>query len=194
MVATIDVEVWTGGTAGSPTKTNVTSGVRFRTDDSPLTQDLTNPIPIPTSGFNYSYWIHAALAISGTFSQVSNIRHYSDGAIGWTLGTGGEVRRGNRDTGDHGTPEASYQPANGTQGTSGYSIEDGVNGHPYYNAQTTPTANIANDTSGSPATVDSGAYTAAGSTKAVVLQVKADTNATQGSQTAETFTFLYDEI
>jgi len=191
MVATVNVQRITGP-AGSKTYTNVTA-VRLRTDDA-NTADATNPIPIPTSGYNYSYWASICLDISGTFTQISNIRHYSDGSIGWTFGTGGELRRGNRDSGDVGCPDASYQQASGTPGTTGYAIEDATNGHAYYKTQTTPTKNIANDTSSNPAVVDSSTYTAAGKTKHIVLQVKVASDATQGTQSAEVLTFIYDEI
>ena len=191
MVATVNVQRITGP-AGSKTYTTVTA-VRLRTDDA-NTADTSNPIPIPSSGYNYSYWASICLDLSGTFTQISNIRHYSDGSIGWTFGTGGELRRGNRDSGDHGCPDASYQQASGTAGTTGYAIEDATNGHAYYNTQTTKTANVANDTSGSPAIIDSSTYTAAGKTKHIVLQVKVASDATQGTQSAETLSFKYDEI
>ncbi len=190
MAATVAVEYWNGGSAGSPTKTSA-STFRFRSDDSPATIDNTNPLVIPSSGQNYSYWAHIALAISGTFTQVDNIRAYSDGTIGWTLGTTGQVRRGNRDSGDNGTPEASYDVASGTSGTTGDDLETA---HSYYSAQTTKSSNFASDTSASPVTVDTTAHTSAASSKALVLQVKVDNDATLGSQASETFTFLYDEI
>lgn len=193
MVATVAVEYWNGGTDGSPTKTSA-STFRFRTDDSPATIDNTNPLIVPDTGLNYSYWSHIALAISGTFTEVSNIRFYSDGSNSWTLGTGGGVVRGNRDTGDNGVAEASYEVATGTTGTTGDALDDGTDGHTFYNTQTTPTADAFSDTSGSPATIDSSTITTASSSKAVVLQTIVDTDATQGTQTSETFTFLYDEI
>jgi len=191
MVATVNVQRITGP-AGSKTYTTVTA-VRLRTDDA-NTNDTTNPIPIPTSNYNYSYWASICLDLSGTFTKINNVRHYSDGAIGWTFGTGGMLMRGNRDTGDHGCPAANYQQASGTQGTTGYAIDDATNGHAYYNTQTTKTANVASDTSGSPATIDSGDHTTAEKTKHIVLQVKVASDATQGSQSAETLTWKYDEI
>jgi len=189
MVATVEVQE---GNGDPVTWTTITSA-RLCTSDT-YNPGTNYPIPIPTSGFNYSYWKHIRLYFSGTFTQISNIRFYSDGSIDWTFGTNGELRRGNRDTAPHGCPEANYQQATGTEGTTGYAIEDTTNGHAYYNGQTTPTANVANDTSASPALIDDNTYTAAGGSYAVVLQVKVDTDATQGQQSAETLTFLYDEI
>jgi hypothetical protein len=192
MAATVEVEVWTGGSDGSPSKANDDT-LRFRTDDSPGTRDATNPCVIPSSGTNYSYWVHVALALSGTYTQIDNVRHYSDGDISWTLGTGGGVVRGNRDTGDHGVASDSYEKVHGTEGTSGSAIESE---YTFYSGQTTKTANVTSDTSGSPATIDSTTHgpNAEESTKAVVLQAVIADDATQGTQAAETFTFVYDEI
>lgn len=192
MAATVDVEVWTGGSSGSPNKSTA-STLRFRSDDSPTTIDSSNPCVIPDSGTNYSYWVHVALALSGTYTEVSNIRHYTDGTIGWSLGTGGQVVRGNQDSGDHGCPEGSYEPATGNQGTTG---DDLASNHAYYSGETTSVMDITGDTDTSPATIDSSSYgpDASASTQAVVLQIQIDTDATQGTQSSETFTFVYDEI
>ncbi len=193
MTATITLEHWNAGSDGSPAYTSLPTGppnFRFKTDDTGSTLDSNNPIPIPASSFNYSFWAHIGMNLGGTFTQVSNIRHYCDGSIGWTFGTGGELRRGNRDSGDKGCPTASYDKASGTTGTTG----DDLATHTYFSGQTTKTANINSDTSGSPATIDTSTYTTAGRTKAIVLQVKVASDATQGSQTSETLTWLYDEI
>lgn len=189
MVATVDVQEGNGASVSWTTVTNV----RFCTDDV-YNPGTTYPIPIPAAGFNYSYWKSICLALSATFTLINNVRHYCDGTIGWTLGTGGEVRRGNRDSGDKGCPAAQYEQSAGTLGTTGYSIEDVTNGHDYYNGQTTKTVVITTDTSGSPATIDSTDHTSAEVTKHIVLQAKVDTDATRGQQSTETFTWLYDEI
>jgi len=194
MVATVDVEIWKGGSAGAPATEVTVTVIRFRTDDNPDVIDTTNPIPIPTTGFKYSFWVHVCLTFSGVFTELSNFRHYCDGAIGWTLGTAGELRRGARDTGDQGCPKANYEPASGTVGDTGDPIEDATVGHPYYNTQVTPTVNIEGDVEGTPALIDSTTYTASGDSKAVVMQVKVDTDATQGDQADETLTWKYDEI
>jgi len=188
------VECWFGGTDGSPGTESTGTSFRFHTADTPTTADTSTPIPIPTADFNYSYWVHLCLTISGSFTKVNNIRHYSDGTIGWNLGTSGELRRGNRDAGDKGCAKTDYDVATGTSGTTGHSIEDDTNGHGYYDGQSTETADVASDTSGSPATIDSSDIETTADSKAIVLQVKVDTDATQGAQAAETLTFKYDEI
>lgn len=190
MAATVDVEYWSGGSDGSPNKTSA-STLRFRTDDSPDTIDTTNPLVIPDSGTNFSFWQHVALAISGTFDEVMNIRFHTDGTIGYSFGTNGQVVRGNQDSGDHGCSESNYNVATGTVGTSGDDL--GAN-HSFYSGESTPEVNVENDTSGSPATIDSNTYTSSTSTKAVVLQADVDTDASSGIQSDETFTFLYDEV
>lgn len=186
MTATATVQEATGVTPDFNTITNT----RFNTDDV-YNPGSTNPIPIPAASFNYSYWKHITLQFTGTFTSVDNIRHYCDGTIAWTLGTSGEVRRGNRDAGDHGCPLGSYDQATGTPGTTGDDLET----HSYFSAQTTKTADLTGDTAPNGATIDSNAYTSANDRcYYIVLQVKVDTDATQGTKTAETFTWKYDEI
>lgn len=201
MVATVGIYQLTGGSDGGSgsSENEVATSTRLQTADQFDITDTSYPIPIPSSSYNYSYWIHVYLNITGgTFTKINNIRFYSDGTIGWNFGSGGELRRGNRDAGDKGCPmDASYEVATGTQGTTGHSIEDGADGHTYYNGQTTKTADVASDTSGSPATIDSGDHMTTEKCKAVVLQCKLDTaanGAVQGEQTDETLTFKYDEI
>lgn len=199
MVATVTIRQCVGGTDGSPaTESSDLTGasLRLQTKDQIAPTDTTYPIPIPTSSFKYSFWVHDYLKIDTAPSvKINNIRHYSDGAIGWNYGTNGQLWRGNRDTGDKGAPmDTEYDVATGTDGDTGHAIDDATNGHGYFNTQTTKTANVASDTSGSPATIDSTDHTTTGKCKAVVLQVKVDTDATQGEQTDETLTWKYDEI
>jgi len=182
MVATVGVYQATGGLDGSPANENeIATSTRLQTKDQFAPNDTSYPIPIPTSGYNYSYWIHAYLKITGgTFTKINNIKFWSDGAIGWNFGTNGELRIGNRDSGDIGCPmDTEYDLATGTEGTTGDSIEDGTNGHDYYNGQTTPTKNVEDWTSSSKATVDSTDHTTAEKCKAAVLQVKVASDATQ---------------
>jgi hypothetical protein len=196
MVATVNVQQATGGSDGNPaTYHNITTNTRLQTKDQFDPTNTTHPIPIPTSNYKHSYWIHICLDLTGTFTKINNIRFYSDGNINWNFGTGGELRRGNRDTGDHGCPMPSeYNLATGTEGDTGDPIEDQTNGHNYYNTQTTPTTNIANDTETTPALIDSTDHTTPEKTKAIILQCRITNDATQGEQTNETLSFKYDEI
>jgi hypothetical protein len=196
MVATVNVQQAVGGSDGSPgTYNNITTSTRLQTKDQFAPSDISYPVPIPQSGFSYSYWIHVCLDLSGTFATINNVRFYSDGSIGWSFGTGGELRRGNRDSGDHGCPmDSEYNLATGTEASTGDSVEDETLGHGYYNSQTTPIVDVSNDTEGSPAVVDSADHNGAGKTKAVVLQCKVASDAVQGEQSDETLSFKYDEI
>ena len=175
------------GTGAGPTWTTVTA-TRLRSDDA-NTADLTNPVLIDNV-LRRSYWASIALSWTGTYSQISNIRHYTD-ATAWTWGTNGKIQRGNRDAGDIGCPDASYAQATGTPGVTGNDI--GVS-HAYYSAQVTKTTSLNLDTSSAPATVDSNAYTVDGRSNNIVIQVLVDTDGTNGVQTAKTNTFMVDEI
>lgn len=172
----------------SPGTYTTLTNARLRTDDL-NTQDLTSPVLIDTI-LRWSYWKSISLNFSGTFTQVSNIRHYTD-ATTWTWGTAGGLVRGNRDTGDIGCPHASYVQATGTPGVTGNQI---AVSHSYYSGQTTKTTNLLLDTSSAPATIDSSLYTTTGNSFDVVIQVSVDTNGTQGVQAAKTNTFLVDEV
>jgi len=197
MVATVGVYQYTAGSDGNPgTDSEITASTRLQTKDQFSPSDTTYPIPIPTSGFKYSFWVHVGLKITGgSFTKINNIKFWSDGAVGWTFGATGELRIGNRDAGDIGCPMATeYDIATGTDGDTGDAIEDVTNGHGYYNGQTTKTRNVTYWTSGNKATIDSTDHVAAERCKAAVLQAKVASDGTQGEQADETLTFSYDEI
>lgn len=197
MVAIVGVFQATGGSDGAPgAEDEITASTRLQTKDQFAPTDTLFPVPIPAAGFNFSYWVHIFLKITGgTFTKINNVKFWSDGVIGWTLGSGGMLQIGNRDTGDIGCPMLTeYNKATGTEAVTGDAIEDAVNGHSYYNVQGTPVRNVTYWTSGNKAQVDSTDHTTIGRCKAVVLQVKVATDATQGEQADETLTFSYDEI
>jgi len=182
---------------GSPVTWTTISQGRYCTMDSNNPGDL-NPCVIPTSNFNYSFWKHHRLYISGSFTKINNIRWFTSGnvATNWNLGTNGMLMVGLRDTPTlgHGCPVGSYQVAVGTVGTTGTSFMDGTSGHAYYKGQSASPGNADSYTSSAPLTIDSNDYTAEGGTYSVVTQAKIATNATQGDKPNETFTFRYDEI
>ena len=187
-------------TGAGPTYTSITNRVRLFSDDvatNQSTPQTTNPVIIPASSYNYSYWKAVCLDLAGSGFIINNVRHYSNGDVTstWHMGTDGKLQRGNRDSGDIGCPDGSYQQAGGVAGTTGYAIDDATDsyGHAYYKSQTTPTADVNSDVVGSPATVDSTTHTIAEKTKHVVLQAKIASDATQGTQTAVTLTWKYDE-
>ena len=97
MAATMSVQELNGA---GPTATTVTT-IRFCTTDA-YAPALTYPIPIPTSGFNYSYWKTINLAITNIGTKINNVRFYCDGTIGFAYGSGGLLRIGIKSTGDNG--------------------------------------------------------------------------------------------
>ncbi|MDD3494194.1 MAG: hypothetical protein PHZ19_11940 [Candidatus Thermoplasmatota archaeon] len=191
MAESITIEAWTGGTIGNPTYTDISSGFRFRTDDSPATIDNTAPILIPTSGFHYSYVLYMGLNLGGTFTSITNIKIYSDGSLGWSLGTGGGVYIGQLTAGPpHGLTAAQYVPATGTPGETGTEMTT-------LNTNVNSVTSLYGFTSASPCSIDETEYTATGRTKCAVLQVKVDTaanGAADGVYTGETYTWQYDVI
>lgn len=183
---------------------------RYCTADTPE-PGTNNPCVVPTSDFNYSYWKHHALQLSGHFTKIDKIRWYTSGAIAhdWTLGDGGMLQVGVRKSGDSGCPLEAYKQAVGIEGTTGTPMEDTQNGHPYYN--NTADAELRNAdlcTSANPLLIDSTLYANPETskslgrnedektfiTKFVVTQIKIFTNATQGDKGAQTLTWRYDEI
>jgi len=152
-----------------------------------------NPCVKPVSGLNYSFWKDHRLRISGTFTQVGNIRWYSSGSPSWSLGLNGKVIVARRDAGDHGCPIANYQQAAGA-GNSGYYIKDATNGHAYYRTQTVAPADVGTYTAGAPLVLDTTNYTAAATSKGAILQVQIDTDAVSGQRPATTFYFVVDVI
>lgn len=88
MPASVQIRQLTGaspGTAGAVDKTSGT--VRFDLADTTDETSLANPIPVPGSGQNYSMRrVLRGYIASGTFSQISGLEMYSDGANGFGTG------------------------------------------------------------------------------------------------------------
>jgi hypothetical protein len=191
MTATVSI---IEGNGSSVAWTPVTNG-RFCTADV-VAPGNNYPCVVPTSGFDYSFWKHFALNFSGNFTQLSNGRFYTSGAIkaDWKLGSGGMLLVGVRDSGDNGCPVANYHQATGVVGTSGNYLKDATNGHEYYKSQTVGVADADSYTSANPLVFDTTVYTAGGMSKAVVLQVKLAYDGVQGDKPAQVLTFKYDEV
>ena len=171
------------------------SSARFNCSDA-HTPVLTYPNAIPTGGAGNlmrSWWKSFCLYMSGSFTQIDNIKVYTDGTLGWTVGTSGLIQVGVRDAGDNGCPIASYEQAAGSSST-GYDIDDGSNGHDYYKDQTAPPADLFDYTDGAELELDTDAYTSEDRSKLLVCQLVVDGDSTLGAQSAETITFEYDEI
>ena len=151
------------------TATDKTSGtVRFKNADN-ATVDIVNPMVVPAApGFDYSYEKYLRPNVAGTYTEISNVRWYSDGGNG--LGTGVEV---------YAKAVGSYtQPAEASS-ISGYT-------------------DLFSYTSGSPLDgdgINTGPFTGSGD-KAdyIVLICRVAETASQGIPTAETLTLSWDEI
>lgn len=163
MAATVQIGEKNGAGA---TFTDKTSGtIRFKNADN-ATVDTSNPMVVPTSGTDYSYekWLRFKVD-SGTYTEITNVKAYSDGANGFGTGVACYAK----------AVTAYATPAEATS-TSGYT-------------------NFFTYTSGSPLTLGAGPYTSTGekADHLVMILTVADT-ASGGVLTGETLTIAYDEI
>lgn len=180
MAATVTIRRWTGA-SGSPTKTDITAAkTRMKTADDG-TVDTNNPIPIPSSGTNYSFWCCGRLsADTSPAGTINNLKWYTDGTN--SLGTG-VTAKGNTATG--------YVQATGTVGTTG-NVLNTTN----YSTLAAATSDIFTFTSAAPKSVtgtisnpttgDFGDF--------MVYQIEVGTTAGAGTTPAETFTWQTDYI
>lgn len=163
MAATVQI-VEKNGAGG--TQTDKTSGtIRFKNADN-STVDLVNPMVKPPSGNDYSFekWLRMNVS-GGTYSQITNVRAYSDGSNG--MGTGVEV---------YAKAVASFAtPAEATSIT-GYT-------------------NFFTYTSGSPLTLGAGPFTSTGEkADHLVMMLRIDNTCSGGVTPTETLTMAWDEI
>ena len=163
MAATVQILEKNG--AGG-TGTDKTSGtIRFKNADD-ATVDLNNPMVKPPSGSDWSFekWLRFNVS-GGTYSQISNIVAYMDGANG--LGTGISLWA---------KAVSSYAtPAQGTSST-GYT-------------------NAFSYTSGAPLSLGAGPYTSTGEKgDHLVMLAEVASTASGGLTPSETLTMAWDEI
>lgn len=176
MAATVDVREINGAAAGTPT---VVTAAKFCTADDP-NPGTTNPIPIVTGQTKRSYWKSHELYLSGTYTQITTIKIYTDGG---GFGTGITTY-----IGDETLVAGSYQQATGTPGDTG---DEMVATHAGITAKT----DLFTFVVGAPKTVDAGPYsTPPERTKHVVLQMDVADTASPGEKTPETVTWQYDEV
>lgn len=96
MAATVQVGRKTGVAPG--TFTDITSiNTRAAQNDTHTTAGTSNPIPIPTSGTSYSFWVTTRLKATTTpAGTIDNIRWFSDAV---SFGTGVTVKGADASTG-----------------------------------------------------------------------------------------------
>jgi len=178
MAATVLIRRLTGA---GPTATDITSiNTRANAEDTHTTAGTSNPIQIPASGTNYSYWVTTRLDATVTPSgTINNVKWFTDGANG--LGTGVTCRVGTA---------TGYVQATGTAGTTGTELTAGN-----YSGFTLGNANAFTYTSGSPLSV-TGSISNPSTGQfgdRVVYQIEVADTAAPGATAAETFTWRFDE-
>jgi len=177
MAATIQIREKNG--AGQ-TATDKTAGtIRFKkADDAGV--DLLNPLVVPSSATEYSCqkWLRMYVA-GGSYTQISNLRLYSDGASGYGSG----VKLWAKTAAAYATP----------------SIPSTANDPPQLSA--VPMVDMFTYTAGAPLDMDdlaAGPFDASGVPKDIgnylVLVMEVEIGTAQGVKPAETLTFAWDEI
>lgn len=163
MAATVQI-VEKNGAGG--TQTDKTSGnIRFKNADN-STVDLLNPMVKPGAGTDFSFEKWLCMNVSGgTYSQITNVKAYMDGANG--LGTGVTL---------YAKAVASFATPAEATATTGY-----TDAFTY--------------TSGSPLTLGAGPFTSTGEkADHLVMMLTVGTTASGGLTPSETLTLAWDEI
>jgi len=178
MAATIKINRLTGA---GPTKTDITSAntVANATDSHQSTASSSNnPIRIPSSGTNYSFWVATRLECSvAPAGTVNNIRWFTDGSN--TFGTGVSCKV---------QTATSYIQATGTTGTTGDVLNTSN-----YSSLAGVTANAFGYTSGATLSVSGSTSGTGDFGDLVVYQLEVISTASPGVTGQETFTWMYDE-
>lgn len=184
MAATVQIGRKTGVAPG--TFTDITTlNTRANAEDVHSVAGTTNPIRIPASGTNYSYWVSTRLKVTVTpAGTIDNLRWFTDGANGF--GTGVTAKGAKASTG----ADSGYRIATGTPGTTGTQLlqanHSGLDEAP---------ADVFGFTSGAPKTLTG---TISNPTTGEfgdhwVYQIEVGTTAGPGATAQETFTYRYDE-
>lgn len=195
MVATFSIYYDHGGSDTAPgTSTDVDDlgppAIRFKTNDN-STIDSVDPVPIPTSGTNYSYWKQIYLRCdTAPDTQVDNLKFYTDGT---GFGTGITLNVGLQFPTKNSGSSAGYEVATGTPGTTGDEV---VAGHASISSVASAFGyNVGSPLSGPTISEDSSIINAIGETSNyLVFQIAVINTATPGNKTNETLTLQYDEI
>lgn len=183
MAAVFSVDMDVGGTDGTPGGSPVQgiTNLRFNVADDNA-QDLTDPVPIPPSGTNYSYWKQLYLrCTTAPASQCNNFKFYSDGAA---MDTGTLIKVSTNEVDN----DADYNVAD--------SADEMVANH----SGVDTSADVNNYTSGGSqlsltvVPADSIIDAIGEETDYLVFQLEVANTASPGQMTSKTLTIQYDEI
>ena len=172
MAATVQIHELNGAEVG----TDKTSGtIRFKLTDN-ATVDLVDPLSVPGSGTSYSMQKWLRMNVSGTYTQISNPRLYTDGANGFGTGCKLWIKTAAAFA-TPAIPSASDDPPH-------LSGVDMVDAFTY-----TVVSSLDMDA------LNAGPFTGSGyKGDYAVLVFEVEPSATQGLRSAETLTLAFDEI
>tara|TARA_R110000796_G_scaffold72230_3_gene163517 strand:+ start:1812 stop:2405 length:594 start_codon:yes stop_codon:yes gene_type:complete len=194
MVATVAVFFDFGGSNGTPATEQDTSSLgppnlRFKTADD-ATIDNQNPIPIPSGSAINSFWKQIYLKVTGgTFTQIDNVKFYTDGG---GFGTGITTFVGDQLPVKNSGANTGYVVATGTVGTSGNAM---VASHAGVSAQTDAFSFDSSSPKSITISEAGGLMNATNeTTNYLVCQMNVASTAGPGNLADETWTYQYDEI
>lgn len=179
MSATVIINRLTGT---DPTKDNITdTNTRLKADDTHSVSDSTNPVRVPDSGTNYSYWCSTRMEVTTNTegNTISNMKFYTDGSNDLGTGLGMDIALA-----------SAYDQAVGVEGTSGSAIDgnhsnliSSVTGA--FNYDSSNPLDIDATVTGTSSTGDIGDF--------VITQGTVDSTAGAGASSQETYSYQYDE-
>lgn len=182
MPATVNIYEWTS--AG--VQTSKTSGtVRFKNAND-ANVDLNDPLQVPASNREYSFekWLRLRIDDAGGFTQISNLRAYSDGSN--DFGTG--IKVWYAVAGAFGVPVVPDETVDPPQSAAAGSPQEDM-------------SDFFASSSGSPIDLDginTGPFTDGSPAEWIgdflVLVMEVETTAGNGTLPSETLTFAWDEI
>lgn len=184
MVATATIKDDTGGTADTPSGAGTTiTNLRYKEADD-NTQDLNDPVTIPTAGTKFSFWKHNWVEFTATFTQIDTINWFVT-SFDWT---GTTLHIGDGTQTHTAASDAGYDPA---VGLNNLTVHDTITtttnaGTTYINSGAGRSVSISEAGNVVDAAGESSDY--------FVTNVELTTSATSGTQTSKTVTVEYDEI
>lgn len=157
--------------------------LRFKVADN-ATIDTNDPVPIPSSGTNYSYWKQVYLYCDAApDTQIDNVKLYSDGTV---FGTGVTLNVGNETPVKNSGADTGYDVADTASIMTGHTDVTGVTSMATYTSGSAKTISISESGNIINAIGESSNY--------AVLQLAVTSTASPGNLADETITWSFDEI